>query len=226
MNIFTGNSLWHLVSQADTISKVVLLILLIMSVICWTIFIGKLMLFRLKNRQLKNGIKQLTHVKTVAQLREIAVSTKHTISGHFLSHNLHFLSELTNGSFNQQLNTLDWELFENHAESSLESLILHAESYLSFLSSCAAVGPLLGLFGTVWGLVHAFLRISEAQVADISTVAPGIAEALITTLAGLFVAIPALIMFNYLQVKARALEHNLYLLADKMMIIIQQMRER
>ena len=53
------------------------------------------------------------------------------------------------------------------------------------------------------------MRISETQVADIATIAPGIAEALITTLAGLIVAIPALVMFNYLHTKTRALEHIL-----------------
>ena len=77
-------------------------------------------------------------------------------------------------------------------------MILHDEAYVPILSSCAAVAPLLGLFGTVWGLIHAFLQISQTQVADLATVAPGISEALITTLAGLMVAIPALIMYNYL----------------------------
>ena len=71
------------------------------------------------------------------------------------------------------------------------------------LSVSAAVSPLLGLFGTVWGLVHAFVRIGELQTADIATVAPGIAEALITTLAGLMVAIPALVMYHYVANKIR-----------------------
>jgi len=225
MNIFSGNSLWHLVSQADAVSKLVLFSLFAMSVLCWTVFIGKLMVFRLKNKQLTDSIKLLKNIKNITQLREYAASHQKTITGYFLSYNLHFLSELTHNT-DKQLNSFEWELFENNTENSLETLILHNESYLSLLSSCAAVGPLLGLFGTVWGLVHAFLRISETQVADIATVAPGIAEALITTLAGLIVAIPALIMFNYLQVKARTIQHNLYLIADKMTYIVQHMRER
>ena len=77
------------------------------------------------------------------------------------------------------------------------------ESYLPFLFTSASVSPLLGLFGTVWGLVHAFIRISEKQSADITTVAPGIAEALITTLAGLLVAVPALVMYHYLIAQIR-----------------------
>ena len=105
-------------------------------------------------------------------------------------------------------------------------MLMHNEEYIAILSSSAAVAPLLGLFGTVWGLVHSFMRISETQVADIATIAPGIAEALITTLAGLIVAIPALIMFNYLHTKTRALEHGLISLADRMTFVLQQARER
>jgi biopolymer transport protein ExbB/TolQ len=70
------------------------------------------------------------------------------------------------------------------------------------------------------------MRISETQIADIATIAPGIAEALITTLAGLIVAIPALIMFNYLQTKTRSLEHSLIILADRVTFIFMHRRER
>src|SRR5438477_419007 len=122
MSFFSGNPLWQLVAQADTISKMVLLTLLAMSVVCWAIFLGKLIIFRIKTKQ--------------------------------------------------------------------------------------------------------FQRISEKQVADIATIAPGIAEALITTLAGLIVAIPALIMFNYLQTKTRQLEHHLFVLADRMIFILQHLRTR
>jgi len=84
----------------------------------------------------------------------------------------------------------------------------------------------LGLFGTVWGLVHAFIRISEKQSADITTVAPGIAEALITTLAGLLVAIPALVMYHYLMSEIRTIERQLFILADKFSFIVQKLFSR
>ena len=70
------------------------------------------------------------------------------------------------------------------------------------------------------------MRISETQVADIATVAPGIAEALIVTIAGLVVAIPALIMFNYLHLKGRRLEYETIALADRITFVAQQLRER
>jgi biopolymer transport protein TolQ len=89
----------------------------------------------------------------------------------------------------------------------------------------AGVSPLLGLFGTVWGLIHAFVRISEKQSADIATVAPGIAEALITTLAGLMIAIPSLMMFSYLTTQLKSIEHRLIGVADRFSLILQKSRD-
>ena len=80
---------------------------------------------------------------------------------------------------------------------------------------------MIGLFGTVWGLMHSFMSIAQKHTADIVTVAPGIAEALLTTLAGLMVAIPALIMYHYLTHRVRLLEHDLYKLSDVIVRIVQ-----
>ena len=224
MNIFSGNSLWQLVAQSDMVSKFVLLILLAMSVACWALFIGKLALLYVKERQLKDANKRIQKAKTVADLVEISATTSKTIPGYFIGKNLAFLKELLVEQ--RKLGQFDWEMLERHVDNTIESVLLHNEEYLSVLSSCAAVGPLLGLFGTIWGLIHSFMRISEAQIADIATIAPGIAEALITTIAGLIVAIPALVMFNYLHAKTRRIEHHLIALADRMTFILQQLRER
>ena len=226
MNIFSGNSLWHLVAQSDAISKLVLLILLGMSIACWAIFIGKLALLHIKERQFKNINKKIQAAKSTTDLVEITTHTRNTAPSYFISKNLTFLKELYGGNLNQKIDSYEWELLERNIDNTIETMLAHNEEYLAFLSSSAAVAPLLGLFGTVWGLVHAFIRISETQIADIATIAPGIAEALITTLAGLMVAIPALIMFNYLHTKTRALEHSLILLADRMTFILQQHRGR
>jgi biopolymer transport protein TolQ len=69
---------------------------------------------------------------------------------------------------------------------------------LSFLATCANAAPFIGLFGTVWGIMHAFHSIGLSQSAALATVAPGISEALVTTAIGLVVAIPATIAYNYL----------------------------
>ncbi len=70
------------------------------------------------------------------------------------------------------------------------------ESHLSFLATVGSVSPYVGLFGTVWGIMHAFIGLSNLQQVTLATVAPGIAEALVATAIGLFAAIPAVIAYN------------------------------
>jgi biopolymer transport protein TolQ len=70
------------------------------------------------------------------------------------------------------------------------------ESNLSFLASVGSVSPYVGLFGTVWGIMHAFTGLAALQTVTLATVAPGIAEALVATALGLFAAIPAVVAYN------------------------------
>ena len=70
------------------------------------------------------------------------------------------------------------------------------ESNLSLLASVGSVSPYLGLFGTVWGIMHAFTGLASLQQVTLATVAPGIAEALVATAIGLFAAIPAVVAYN------------------------------
>jgi len=70
------------------------------------------------------------------------------------------------------------------------------ESHLNFLASAGSVSPYIGLLGTVWGIMHAFVGLANVQQATLASVAPGIAEALIATAIGLFAAIPAVVAYN------------------------------
>ncbi|WP_319470056.1 MotA/TolQ/ExbB proton channel family protein [uncultured Pseudodesulfovibrio sp.] len=80
---------------------------------------------------------------------------------------------------------------------------------LPFLATCANAAPFIGLFGTVWGIMHSFHSIGLAQSAALATVAPGISEALIATAIGLLVAIPATIFYNYFLGKLNEVETGL-----------------
>jgi biopolymer transport protein TolQ len=83
--------------------------------------------------------------------------------------------------------------------------ISYMERYLAFLGTAGTVGPLLGLFGTVWGIMDAFYGIGLKGSGDIGALAPGLAEALINTSMGLFVAIPSVIAYNYFSEKIRGI---------------------
>jgi biopolymer transport protein TolQ len=79
------------------------------------------------------------------------------------------------------------------------------ERRLSFLATTASVGPFIGLFGTVWGIMDAFADIGRMGSANLAVVAPGISEALITTAMGLFAAIPAAVFFNFFSSRVKVL---------------------
>jgi biopolymer transport protein TolQ len=91
---------------------------------------------------------------------------------------------------------------------------------LVWLATIGSTSPYIGLFGTVWGIIHAFSAISHMQQATLASVAPGISEALIATALGLFVAIPAVIVYNRLASEVHTLAERCGLLQEK---IIQRL---
>lgn len=83
------------------------------------------------------------------------------------------------------------------------------ERRLPFLATCGSTSPFIGLFGTVWGILHAFQKIGATGSASIATVGPAISEALIATAVGLFAAIPAVIAYNYFLARVRVLSSEM-----------------
>lgn len=96
------------------------------------------------------------------------------------------------------------------------------ESSLSFLATVGSTSPYIGLFGTVWGIMDAFLRISGMQQVTIATVAPGIAEALIATAMGLFAAIPAVIAYNRFSNTAERLANRYEIFMEEFISIVSR----
>ncbi len=81
------------------------------------------------------------------------------------------------------------------------------ETNLPFLATVGSISPYIGLFGTVWGIMHAFIALGAVKQATLAMVAPGIAEALVATAMGLFAAIPAVMAYNRLSNTVGKLEH-------------------
>lgn len=195
------NHFFELIYQSDMMTKFVLLLLLGMSLWCWNIFFYKLYRLSAQRAALLRAYKQLKHITNRNDIHNIAMAYDGTVVRGLL---LQLLTESAD----------KWRPIEETAFALVDTIMIRLEAYSSVLSTSAAVAPLLGLFGTVWGLVHSFMNISKSQHADISVVAPGIAEALITTLVGLMVAIPALILFNIIQNKLQELEQVLVRVAQ------------
>ncbi len=96
------------------------------------------------------------------------------------------------------------------------------EQGLSALASIGSVAPYVGLFGTVWGIMSAFIGLAQVEQVTLATVAPGIAEALIATAIGLFAAIPAVLAFNHYTAKGEEIYSDRALFAEEMMALLQR----
>ncbi len=96
------------------------------------------------------------------------------------------------------------------------------ELHLSFLATVGSTSPYIGLFGTVWGIMHSFLALANQTQATLSVVAPGIAEALIATAIGLFAAIPAVISYNRFSSVVDHLLHNYETFMDEFSSILHR----
>jgi biopolymer transport protein ExbB/TolQ len=227
LHTFFSGPLWQLIYQADGATKMVLGTLLCMSILCWSLFIYKYLLLRSTKQHMNQLLTYMRMMSTMEDLALIGDKYRHTLAGYVLTTTLQSFKALVELKRQQgdigKLGIAHWERLQDSMYHAIDETLCAQESGLWVLSTSAAAATLLGLFGTVWGLVHAFMSISEKQAADIATVAPGIAEALITTLAGLMVAIPALVMFNYLSRQLARAEQQLHTLAQGFNRIIQIM---
>ncbi len=214
MHATMGNSLWGLILKSDFMSKGILITLLIASVVCWTIVFYKIIIFSIKQKQYDNALRKIYHVSSLDQLITLAHQEEKTIAGYVITEQLNAAKDVLKRYNKKQLSHFDLQMLEEQRAAVVEQLLHSDNQYLPFIITTAQASPLCGLLGTVWGLMHAFVSISHKQSADIVTVAPGIAEALLTTTAGLVVALPALIMFAYLKSCAGSIEQSLIMVSD------------
>lgn len=193
VRMIVGSAVWALVSQSDIATWIILAVLLVMSIMSWTIAVQKWLLLRYKITQADSILERMKSCTTLDELHELALSDAQQTGGMCMLRGVRMVRSLLGRE-----NTLydDVLLVRDELEAGIQAMMSEVESNLLFLRVAAEASPLLGLLGTIWGLIHSFVRISHTNSADIATVAPGIAEALITTMMGLLVAIPALLFFH------------------------------
>ncbi len=109
----------------------------------------------------------------------------------------------------RSLSMVQMDGLERSLETAISEQVMELRRYLIVLATTAGVAPFVGLFGTVWGIMKAFSAMSLTGTASISSVAPGVSAALTTTVAGLAVAIPALVGYNYLMNNVRNLTQRM-----------------
>jgi len=107
-------------------------------------------------------------------------------------------------------------------ESALNGIVTPIDRGIYLLAMISSIAPFLGLLGTVWGITNSFYEIGQQGSASLPVVAPGIAEALLTTIAGLIVAIPALFFYNYCNKKAERAANELEEFGDLLMVRLRR----
>ncbi|NYT75388.1 protein TolQ [Alcaligenaceae bacterium] len=188
-------SLLSLLTDASIPVQIVMLVLLAISILSWTYIFSKHMALKRANEQTRRFEDDFWAGGDLSVLQQ-AVSTRRAEHGAlarvFDAGMTEFLKARRNASAPDAILDGPRRAMRAAYQREMDSL----ESRLNFLATAGSVSPYIGLLGTVWGIMHAFIGLSSMQQATLSAVAPGIAEALIATAIGLFAAIPAVIAYN------------------------------
>jgi biopolymer transport protein TolQ len=194
-----ASALMELLSNIGPVALGVLLVLLFASLYSWTVILGKVSTFSKATKESKRFIRAF---RKASRLQEIAAALpefKASPLAQVFGEVYETYKRQTGGSGPPHNLTP----LERSAQTAASEAVTSLERRLTWLATIAATSPFVGLFGTVMGVVDAFHGLGTAGAATLRAVAPGISEALITTAAGLFVAVPAVVAYNQFTARIR-----------------------
>jgi len=182
-----GGEIFNLIKNTGLVAQVVLVILLIFSVMSWSVILTKWA--SIKRARAQSG-RFLRAFRKAQRLQDVAA-----VSEQFKPSPLVAVFENAYDEYRRQ-GEGNITAVQRAAQIASSEELTRLERRLPWLATTGAVAPFVGLFGTVWGIIDAFNGLGAEGSATLRAVAPGISEALITTAAGLFAAIPAVIAYN------------------------------
>ena len=188
-------SLLSLIGNASLPVQIVMLILLGASVLSWTYIFSKRAALRRADEQTRRFEDDFWAGGDLTVLQQAIASRRNehgALARIFDAGMTEFVKARRSSSRGDTLLDAPRRAMKAALQREMDGL----ESHLNFLASTGSVSPYIGLLGTVWGIMHAFMGLSSMQQATLAAVAPGIAEALVATAIGLFAAIPAVVAYN------------------------------
>ena len=185
LSFFVGGEISNLLWQTGPVAKVVLVILLFFSVFSWSIILARYNLLRRARVQSGRFLRAFRRAQRFQDISAVAEQFKPSP-----------LVSVFEGGYEEYKRRGTPTAVHRAMQIAASEALTRFERRLSWLAVTASTTPFIGLFGTVWGIIDAFHGLGTAGAATLRAVAPGISEALITTAAGLFAAIPALIAYN------------------------------
>ena len=195
-----GNlSLWSLIVNASPVVQFIMFILMLASLLSWAAIIQRAVIVYRARNELERFENEFW---SGADLRQVYADGAEKLSGGGTLIGLEAIFRAGFKEFNRlrQKSPDDRDMVMEGVQRSMRIAISREqhdlERHLPFLASVASVSPYIGLFGTVWGIMNSFRGLAAASQATLTSVAPGISEALIATAMGLFAAIPAVLAYN------------------------------
>lgn len=191
-------SLWDMVSDATIVSKIVLAILVLCAIYALSLLFEKVLVMRAAKSKISNFMASFKKAKTPDEAASlVAKQPDSTIKKMFTAGWAEVQKTRDMGLYNMK--TGDHTLSRVQTAMDLEQNkgVEDLGSNMTFLASIGANAPFIGLFGTVFGIMNSFIGIANSQTTSLAVVAPGIAEALLATAAGLLAAIPAVLIYNF-----------------------------
>ena len=193
------SALMQLMSNIGAIALGVLVILLIASLYSWTVILGKMATFKRVTSESRRFIRTFRKASRLQEISTLLPEYKDSPLAQVFEDVYETYKRQTGGS-GPPRNIVP---LERSAQTAASEAVSGLERRLTWLATIAATSPFVGLFGTVMGVVDAFQGLGSAGSATLRAVAPGISEALITTAAGLFVAVPAVVAYNQFAARVR-----------------------
>jgi len=215
-------ALADLMGKIGPVAIFVLVVLLVASLYSWTLILGKASTFGRATKQSRRFIRAF---RKATRLQEIAA-----ITGDYSASPLAQVFEDVYETYRRTTGGAgpprSLAPLERSAQTAASESITSLEKRLTWLATIAQTAPFVGLFGTVMGVVEAFQGLGQAGTATLHAVAPGIADALITTAAGLFVAVPAVVAYNQFTARIRVIASATDDFCRELLNSLEQLPER
>lgn len=200
-----GSGVIGLFGEVGWFGKVIVFILMGFSVVSWAMILLKYQFLRRSEKESHAFLLEFRKTKDIGVLFKHAEAKKYSPLATLFAEGYRKAESIIKTFPEGRVTAEERPLLSQEIERSLkintQDEIVYMERYLAFLGTTGTVGPLLGLLATVWGIMEAFYGIGLKGAGDIAALAPGLAAALINTSMGLFVAIPAVIAYNYFSEK-------------------------
>ena len=194
-----SSALVEIIQHSGPIAMAVLLLLLIASLYSWSVILGKSSSFRKATRESRRFLRAFRQATRLQEIAAVAEECKASPLVQVFEEVYETYKRQTGGSGPPR----NLAPLERSAQTAASEAVTALERRLTWLATIASASPFVGLFGTVMGIIDAFHGLGTEGAATLRAVAPGISEALITTAAGLFVAIPAVIAYNQFTARIR-----------------------